>query len=173
MPLNFWCVISVGLDLTLRCRVSCAWRKPSESSLVTKCPRRMYLWTLYHRLWRRCGFSKPRELFTCPRRFFSINFSDSHIFLHPFHSSRPESVSFCMIYDIISYRIIWCIYIFIFNLNWVDTRWQQYITHLHTNSTHNTGKAKLGSAGRAPSLRVIHWHLPYNWGKSTEKPQLG
>jgi len=27
------------------------------------------------------------------------------------------------------------------------------------------------SAGRAPSLRVIPWHLPYNWGKSTEKPQ--
>jgi len=22
----------------------------------------------------------------------------------------------------------------------------------------------------APSLRVIPWHLPYNWGKSTEKP---
>jgi len=27
------------------------------------------------------------------------------------------------------------------------------------------------SAGRAPSLRVLPWHLPYNWGKSTEKPQ--
>jgi hypothetical protein len=22
-------------------------------------------------------------------------------------------------------------------------------------------------------MRVIHWHLPYNWGKSTEKPQSG
>jgi len=29
------------------------------------------------------------------------------------------------------------------------------------------------SADRAPSLRVIPWHLPYNWGKSTEKPQSG
>jgi len=29
------------------------------------------------------------------------------------------------------------------------------------------------SAGRAPSLLVIPWHLPYNWGKSTEKPQSG
>jgi len=28
-------------------------------------------------------------------------------------------------------------------------------------------------AGRAPSLRVKPWHLPYNWGKSTEKPQSG
>jgi len=23
------------------------------------------------------------------------------------------------------------------NCNWVDTWWQQYSTHLHTNSTHN------------------------------------
>ena len=23
------------------------------------------------------------------------------------------------------------------NCNWVDTRWQQYSTHLHTNSTQN------------------------------------
>jgi len=29
------------------------------------------------------------------------------------------------------------------------------------------------SAGRAPSLRVLTWHLPYNWGKSTKKPQSG
>jgi hypothetical protein len=26
---------------------------------------------------------------------------------------------------------------------------------------------------RALSLRVIPWHLPYSWGKSTEKPQSG
>jgi len=29
------------------------------------------------------------------------------------------------------------------------------------------------SADRAPSLRGITWHLPYNWGKNTEKPQSG
>jgi hypothetical protein len=64
------------------------------------------------------------------------------------------------------------------NCNWVDTRWQ-YSTHLHTNNTQNktinnknnttnnlTGK----SGGRARSLRVIPWHLPYNWGKSTKNP---
>jgi hypothetical protein len=34
------------------------------------------------------------------------------------------------------------IYLFIFNCNWVDTRWQQYITHLQTNNTHNTEKGK-------------------------------
>jgi hypothetical protein len=27
------------------------------------------------------------------------------------------------------------IYIYIYDRSWVDTRWQQYITHLHTNST--------------------------------------
>jgi hypothetical protein len=26
----------------------------------------------------------------------------------------------------------------LFNCNWVDTRWQQYSTHLHTNSTQTT-----------------------------------
>jgi hypothetical protein len=62
--------------------------------------------------------------------------------------------------------------IYTFNRSWVDTRWQQYITHLHTNSTHNTDKRKLGSAGRAPSLRVIPWHLPYNWEKSTKKTSV-
>jgi hypothetical protein len=34
---------------------------------------------------------------------------------------------------------------------------------------HNNWK----SAGRAPSWLVILWHLPYNRGKSTEKPQSG
>jgi len=29
------------------------------------------------------------------------------------------------------------------------------------------------SGARAPSLRGIPWHLPYNWGKSTENPQSG
>ena len=72
---------------------------------------------------------------------------------------------------------------YIFSCNWVDTRWQQYSSHLHTNSTPNTKNGtyititklnthnnknltNLWSAGRAPSLRVIPWHLPYNWGKS-------
>jgi hypothetical protein len=27
---------------------------------------------------------------------------------------------------------------YIFNCNWVDTRWQQYSTHLRANSTQNT-----------------------------------
>ena len=55
-------------------------------------------------------------------------------------------------------------------------------THLHTNNTQNDTKQtihrtkkqfKWKSAGRAPSWLVIPWDLPYNRGKSTEKPQSG
>jgi hypothetical protein len=35
------------------------------------------------------------------------------------------------------YICILYIYI-IYNRNWVDTRWQLYSTHLHTNNTQNT-----------------------------------
>ena len=42
------------------------------------------------------------------------------------------------------------------------------------NSKNNTINNLIGkSAGRALFLRLIPWHLPYNWGKSTEKPQWG
>jgi hypothetical protein len=34
-----------------------------------------------------------------------------------------------------SVKDILYIYIYLFNCNWVDTRWQQYSSHLHTNST--------------------------------------
>jgi len=83
-----------------------------------------------------------------------------------------------------AYRFLILVYDIFVDCNWVDTRWQQYSTHLHTNSAQNntintnstqnntidtnstqnttinnlTGK----SADRAPSLRVIPWHLPYN-----------
>ena len=45
--------------------------------------------------------------------------------------------------------------------------------HIYTQTIHRTTQLTEKSAGRAPSLRVIPWHLPYNWGKSTEKPQHG
>jgi hypothetical protein len=40
--------------------------------------------------------------------------------------------------------------IYIFNRNWVDTRWQQFITHLHTNNTQNTEKGEFGECGPCP-----------------------
>jgi hypothetical protein len=62
--------------------------------------------------------------------------------------------------------------IYIFYRSWVDTRWQQYITHLHTNSTHNTEIGKLGSAGRAPSCELypgIALQLRKKHGKTSVK----
>jgi hypothetical protein len=86
-----------------------------------------------------------------------------------------------ILYDTIWYDIyhmwfdIWCD---IFNRSWVDTRWQQYNTHLHTNGTQNTEKGayikiknlniynnkklyNFGSAGRASSLRVTRFIMRY------------
>ena len=54
--------------------------------------------------------------------------------------------------------------------------------HIYTQTIHRTTQITTEqhkkqliwkSAGRAPSLRILPRHLPYNWGKSTEKPQSG
>jgi hypothetical protein len=79
-------------------------------------------------------------------------------------------------YDMI-YDMMWYIYY----CSWVATWWQQFSTHLHTNNTQNDAKQTIHrttqkfrkNVGRAPSLWVLPWHLPYNWAKSTEKPQSG
>jgi hypothetical protein len=49
--------------------------------------------------------------------------------------------------------------IYIFNRNWVDTRWQQYITHLHTNNTQNTEKGEFGKCG--PCLVFANYTLAF------------
>jgi len=61
---------------------------------------------------------------------------------------------------------------YLFNRNWVDTRWQHHTTRLQQTIHTIHREYNSGSAGRAPSLRVIPWHLPYNWGKSTEKTSV-
>ena len=61
---------------------------------------------------------------------------------------------------------------YLFNRSWVDTRWQHHTTHLQQTRHTIYREYNSGSAGRAPSLRVIPWHLPYNWGKSTEKTSV-
>ena len=48
---------------------------------------------------------------------------------------------------------------------------EQHIRHKQYIERHNSLIRK--SADRAPSFRGIPWHLPYNWGKSTVKPQSG
>ena len=40
-------------------------------------------------------------------------------------------------YDMIWYDVTWYDMIYIVNCNSVDTRWQQYSTHIHTNNTQN------------------------------------
>ena len=48
----------------------------------------------------------------------------------------------------------------------------QINTKIHRTAQKIHRKTKIRkSAGRAPSLRVLPWHLPYNWGKGTEKNQ--
>jgi hypothetical protein len=60
------------------------------------------------------------------------------------------------------------------NKNTQFTQLNRSIRNIQQKRTkHSFLPSNLGSAGRASSLRVIPWHLPYNWGKSTEKPQLG
>jgi hypothetical protein len=48
---------------------------------------------------------------------------------------------------------------------------EQHSWHKQYIEQHNSPIRK--SADRALSLQGIPWHLPYNWGKSTEKPQSG
>jgi len=53
--------------------------------------------------------------------------------------------------------------------------------NIYTQTIHRTSqitteqhryKLMWKSAGRAPSLRVLPWHLPYNGGKNTENPHI-
>jgi len=46
---------------------------------------------------------------------------------------------------------------------------EQHSLHKQYTEQHDSLIRK--SADRAQSLRDIPWHLPYNWGKSTKKPQ--
>jgi len=48
---------------------------------------------------------------------------------------------------------------------------EQHNRHKQYIEQHNSLIRK--SADRAPSLRGIPWHLPYNWRKSTESPKSG
>ena len=61
-----------------------------------------------------------------------------------------------MIYDMIRYDVMYDIFV---NCNWVATRWQQYGTHLHTNTTQNDTK------------RTIH-RTTQNFGRVTAVPRL-
>jgi hypothetical protein len=59
-----------------------------------------------------------------------------HITSH--HITSHHIILYNIILHYITLYYIILYYICIFNCNWVDTRWQQYSSHLHTNSTQNT-----------------------------------
>jgi hypothetical protein len=148
--------------------------------------------SIYKKVLRTCSFKKcdnchkiqptVKQCITDPNKRNTQNFNVQAIVINSYSLKLTHLVHhICSIswYDV-WYNII--------NRNWVDTQWQQYSTHLHTNNTQNTENrtyitikklnihnnkklANLGSASRALSLWVIPWYLPYNWGKSTDKPQ--
>jgi len=53
------------------------------------------------------------------------------------------------------------ILIYFVNCNWVDTRWQQYSAHLHTNSTQNNTMTQNTQNGTYITIRT-HKHKNKN-----------
>jgi hypothetical protein len=96
------------------------------------------------------------------------------VYKHPLfnlHLSRMNPL------PVLTLRVFNYYTIFLLQLGWHSVAIVQYTfkhkqyTEYRERNIHNN-KKKLGSAGRAPSLRVIPWHLPYIWGKSTGNPQF-
>jgi hypothetical protein len=59
-----------------------------------------------------------------------------------------------------------------FNRSWVDTRWQQYITHLHTNNTQNTEKGKFWKCGQCPVFASYTLAFALQLRKKHGKPSV-
>jgi hypothetical protein len=70
------------------------------------------------------------------------------------------------------------VHLFIFNCNWVDTRWQQYSTHLHRNSTQNTENGtritfkKIGNCGPCPVFSSYTLAFALQLRKKHGKPSV-
>jgi hypothetical protein len=58
--------------------------------------------------------------------------SSTNVLLFKVNLKRCKRSRMVKLYDIYIYLFI---HIYLFNRNWVDTRWQQYSTNLHTNNT--------------------------------------
>jgi hypothetical protein len=69
------------------------------------------------------------------------------------------------------YYVIYMIYL-LTAIGWYPVAAVQY-TYTHKQYIEQHSSQIWKSAGRAPSLRCLPWHLPYSWGKSREKPQSG
>jgi hypothetical protein len=124
--------------------------------------------------------------------------STVHIYTETVHrTTQWNRIWYDIFYDMI-YYILW--YVMIYYMIWYilcyDMKWYDIIyilltaivlspsgsstVHIYTQTIHRTIQNKQyteqhnnwKSAGRARSWLVKPWHLPYNRGKSTEKPQL-
>jgi hypothetical protein len=62
--------------------------------------------------------------------------------------------------------------IYIFNCNCVDTRWQQYITLLHTNNTQKTEKGEFGKCGPCPVFASYTLAFALQLSKNHEKTSV-
>jgi hypothetical protein len=54
------------------------------------------------------------------------------------------------------------------DLKWNEIKYNRYCGGTTITSERHKYKVMWQSEVRAPCLRVLPWHLPYNWGKSTE-----
>ena len=99
-----------------------------------------------------------------------------------------DDMIWCDIYDMKWYDIRYDV---IYDMKWNDMIYlpsaiglppgDSRTVHIYTQTIHRTKQIITeqqkqliwNSADRATSLRVLPWHLPYNWGKSTGKPQSG
>jgi hypothetical protein len=69
---------------------------------------------------------------------------------------------------------------YIINCNWVDTRWQQYSTHIHTNRTQNTEngtyitikRKKIGKSGPCPVFASYTLAIALQLKKKHGKPSV-
>jgi hypothetical protein len=134
---NFWSVtLTVTNQLTIYVLIFVRW-----SSIAFKiqfcCSSSRLAWQWR---WWQCIWPKRQRHFTSwhavksqqPRIFSSIaeNSTNFHQVICLGQAESNPHHTLCLQYTI----MIW----YIFNCNMVDTRWQQYSTHLHTNSTENS-----------------------------------
>jgi hypothetical protein len=139
----------------------CLWHPHQWWFWTTPTATRVFSDTVIGRVLQECKKCiSPKALGTLPEDIltkFTVQKANSPVKFSSGSVARRDLIpalkgwkSYDMTYDMI-YDMIYDI----FNRSWVDTRWQQYITRLQRNGTHNIEKEKLGSSGGFRLFRVI------------------